>query len=130
MLSLSLLIVASLSHLLSALPKASWGASHGILPLGAGGTHASDLQLHRHKREGRCPAALRARPAPRQKQGAALDVQRLVALRAQPSTAWPDFAPNPRQFNRGSCGFRRLTAVSRRRTAAATNPQNPAQRCG
>ena len=48
MLSLSLLIVASLSHLLSALPKASWGLSHGILPLGAGGTHASDLQPHRH----------------------------------------------------------------------------------
>src|SRR5271167_3001642 len=55
MLSLSLLIVASLSHLLSAPPKASWGASHGILPLGAGGTHESDLQPHRHKREGRRP---------------------------------------------------------------------------
>jgi hypothetical protein len=67
MLSLSLLIVASLSHLLSSLPEASWGASHGILPLGAGGTHASDLQPHRHKREGSCPAALRARPGSRQR---------------------------------------------------------------
>ena len=71
-----------------------------------------------------------SRPEIRQKQGAALDVQVLVALPVQPSTDWPGFAPNPRQFKRGSCGFRRLTAVSRRRTAAATNRPNPAQRCG
>src|ERR1035441_3450788 len=71
-----------------------------------------------------------SRPEIRQKQGAALDVQVLVALPVQPSTDWPGFAPNPRQFKRGSCGFRRLTAVSRRRTAAATNRPNPSQRCG
>jgi hypothetical protein len=39
-------------------------------------------------------------------------------------------APNSRQFKRGSCGFRRLTAVPRNHATLATNPPHPAQPCG
>jgi len=54
----------------------------------------------------------------------------LVPLDAGPSTSFARLAPNLRQFKRGSCGFRRLTAVSRRRAPVATDRRNPAQRCG
>lgn len=51
-------------------------------------------------------------------------------LRLKPSTNLASLAPNPRQFKRGSCGFRRLTAVLRGWTPAAANRPNAAQPCG
>lgn len=83
----------------------SSSASGCALPVSDTGSHAAAAIPAPTRRQ------VSARPSPgtcsRQKQGAALDVQVLVALPVQPSTDWPGSAPNPRQFNRGSCGFRR-----------------------
>ena len=48
----------------------------------------------------------------------------------KPSTNPAGLAPNPRQSNRGSCGFRRFPAAPRLIAHPATNPPNPAQPCG
>jgi hypothetical protein len=78
------------------------------------------------------PEGPRPRPRPKAHHPRHLSARRAArsARRYAPRSTRSRRSPNPRQFERGSCGFRRFTAVSRRRTAAAANRPNPAQRCG